>query len=336
MTFILNKSDYDPSLDYLKGLCIFFVVLTHCIPIQVHDWSLFCLWGDMAVPLFLIIQVFHAYKRGKVAPRFQISKIWFRILRPFLMVQSVILLIMLCGGGDLLTTVVTFVVGGGNGPGSYYTWIYLQFALLLPVLHKYIVNMSKTRLLIVFVGLSIIIELLCSLIQMPQFLYRLLCLRYVFLIYFGVQVVRDGIVMNRSLLVLSFFSTLTVLFFSYADFNMEPVFFQTGWKICHWPCYFYVGYLLLWLLRWSYNWMQLRFPRVELVVEQMGRYSYEIFLWQMFWFFLIIIGRERIIDIVSEHILYASLIIDIVVMCISPFVCVIPVLGLKKVRFLSV
>ena len=336
MTYYFNKREYDPSIDYLKGVCILFVVLTHCITKEVHDWSLFCLWGDMAVPLFLIIQVFHVYKKGNVSPKFQIEKIWCRILCPFIMVQSVILLIMLMGGANLLSAVVLFVTGGGNGPGSYYTWIYLQFALLLPVLHKYIVSMSKTRLLILFVGLSIIIELFCSLVQMPQFLYRLLCLRYVFLIYFGVQVVRDGIVMNRSLLVLSFFSALTVLFFSYADFNMEPAFFQTGWKICHWPCYFFVGLLLLWLLRWSYDEMQLHFPRIELLIEQMGRYSYEIFLWQMFWFFLIMTGREWIVGIVSEHTLYASLIIDIVVMCISPFVCVIPVLGLKKARFLSV
>ena len=49
----LNKTGYDPSIDYLKGLCIIFVLIVHCIPKQVRDFTMACLWGDMAVSVFL-------------------------------------------------------------------------------------------------------------------------------------------------------------------------------------------------------------------------------------------------------------------------------------------
>lgn len=58
----LQKEGYDPFIDYLKGVCIFLVVLAHCLPHT--EYILFPLWGDQAVPLFLLIQVFHAYKHG--------------------------------------------------------------------------------------------------------------------------------------------------------------------------------------------------------------------------------------------------------------------------------
>lgn len=58
-----KKEGYDPFISYLKGVCIFWVILTHTITKDVHDYSLFCLWGDMAVPIFLAIQCVHVYKK---------------------------------------------------------------------------------------------------------------------------------------------------------------------------------------------------------------------------------------------------------------------------------
>lgn len=58
------KTDgYDPLIDYTKGLCILFVVIQHSIPTVLHHYTMFALWGRLAVPLFLLIQVFHTYKK---------------------------------------------------------------------------------------------------------------------------------------------------------------------------------------------------------------------------------------------------------------------------------
>lgn len=58
-----NRDGYDPLIDYLKGLCILFVVIQHSIPTALHHYTMFALWGRLAVPIFLLIQVFHAYKK---------------------------------------------------------------------------------------------------------------------------------------------------------------------------------------------------------------------------------------------------------------------------------
>lgn len=55
-----NKSCYDSFIDFLKAYAIIIVVFTHCIPSFVHDNIIGCLWIDVLVPLFLLIQVFHA------------------------------------------------------------------------------------------------------------------------------------------------------------------------------------------------------------------------------------------------------------------------------------
>lgn len=37
----------------------------------------------------------------------------------------------------------TVIIGGGIGPGSYYVWIYIQFALLLPIIALIIKLLNK-------------------------------------------------------------------------------------------------------------------------------------------------------------------------------------------------
>lgn len=38
------------------------VILNHSISLQTHDKLLFCVWGEIAVPMFLFIKVFHLYR----------------------------------------------------------------------------------------------------------------------------------------------------------------------------------------------------------------------------------------------------------------------------------
>ena len=84
-----NKSGYDPFIDFLKAYAIIMVVFTHCIPSFVHDLILGCLWIDVQVPLFLLIQVFHAYKNEKI-PEINMKKMAKRIVLPFVIIQIII------------------------------------------------------------------------------------------------------------------------------------------------------------------------------------------------------------------------------------------------------
>ena len=327
-TYYLNKTCYDSSIDYLKGLCIFFVVLTHCIPKLVQDWSLFCLWGGMAVPIFLIIQVFHAYKRENEILRFNFRKTWERVLKPFVIMQLLMLVISLVGGGNFEENIRNFVKSGGYGPGSYYVWIYFQFALLLSLLYKLCSKLRKIGLLVIFIGLSVSAEVICSFTLMPEYIYRLLCIRYLFLIYFGIILIREGLVMNKLNIALSIISGVAILFFCYTRINLQPVFYSSNWKVTHWPCYFYVGLFLLWLLRWSYDWMKEKHPRIKRLIERMGVYSYEIFLFQMLYFYYVSESK------VFLDALIGPVVVRFVIMLASPFLCVFPVLWWKDKRLL--
>ena len=50
-TIYFNRYSYDPFIDYIKGISIIFVILNHCIGESLHSKSIYCLWGDSAVPL---------------------------------------------------------------------------------------------------------------------------------------------------------------------------------------------------------------------------------------------------------------------------------------------
>lgn len=88
-----NKSGYDPFIDFIKAYAIIMVVFTHCIPTSVYDYILGCIWIDVQVPLFLLIQVFHAYKNEK-NPKINIKKMAKRIVLPFAIIQFVIFIIL--------------------------------------------------------------------------------------------------------------------------------------------------------------------------------------------------------------------------------------------------
>ena len=91
-TFIrLQREGHDPFIDYLKGICILFVVLNHCLPTEYTNKTLFCLWGSIAVPLFLILQVFHSLKKNIGNITIQYRKIWHRVVYPFLLTELIII-----------------------------------------------------------------------------------------------------------------------------------------------------------------------------------------------------------------------------------------------------
>ncbi len=48
----------------MKGIAILMVLVTHGAG-EFNEQLLYPLWIDQAVPLFLLIQVFHAYKKGE-------------------------------------------------------------------------------------------------------------------------------------------------------------------------------------------------------------------------------------------------------------------------------
>lgn len=96
-----NKTGYDPFIDFLKAYSIICVVIAHILPAELYKYILFQVWGDMQVPMFVLIQIFHAYKKG-AQPKLNWASLLRRICLPFIAAQAVIVGLKTLTGGVFL------------------------------------------------------------------------------------------------------------------------------------------------------------------------------------------------------------------------------------------
>ena len=239
---------HDLSLDFVKGLCILLVLLHHTTDEVFHQDSLFYIWGYPAVPLFLLIQVFHSLKYGYAKKGINLMKIWKRAFLPFLIAEVLIFVcyLILNPSYSWKFKFIDALYWGGKGPGSYYPWIYIQFALLLPLLRPVFRRLGNTQLAVLFLVLSVGCEVVCSIAQIPEWVFRLLLFRYIFLFYLGYEMVEKGIVMNIVTVFLSVVSLVALYFFEVKGVDWSPWFYHSeGWNAFHWICYFYMAYQII-------------------------------------------------------------------------------------------
>ncbi len=136
LDFNFSRYGYDPFIDYLKGVCILFVVMTHAFSATVKNLTIFCLWGDLAVPLFLLLQCIHVYKKETIVS-VNFRKLWNRVFRKFMLLQMIILALGVgkycLSGESSISFVYEWITEGGVGRGSYYPWMYIEFAVLIVI-----------------------------------------------------------------------------------------------------------------------------------------------------------------------------------------------------------
>ena len=121
MTIEFNTKGYDTFLDFLKAYCILWVVIGHIIPGDYLNYILYPFIGACQVPLFLIIQSFHAFKRTR-KPIFEFRKTLKRIIIPFLVIQAVIVCakVVINSPDTAKDLIINALMGGG-----YRTWFIL-------------------------------------------------------------------------------------------------------------------------------------------------------------------------------------------------------------------
>lgn len=110
---IFNKEGYDPFIEFLKAYSIFLVVVAHCLPTVIYNYTLFCIWGDMQVPMFILVQVFHAYKKNN-KPLINFKKLLKRIVIPFVLIQSFIVSILLITHPNAYREIFVETINGGG------------------------------------------------------------------------------------------------------------------------------------------------------------------------------------------------------------------------------
>jgi len=63
-TVSFNKTGYDPFIDFIKAYAILCVLIGHTLPFT--DYWGYGLWAGMQVPLFVLVQVFHGFKKDTI------------------------------------------------------------------------------------------------------------------------------------------------------------------------------------------------------------------------------------------------------------------------------
>lgn len=326
-----EKYKYDPFLDFVKGICIVLVILTHCINSKIDLYSGFSIWGRPAVPVFLIIQVFHCYKRGIGEATFNKQKIWNRIFKPFIYCQLFILsfigiVYFYNDYYGLFYSLKKILISGGLGPGAYYPWIYVQFAFILPLFKTAFKKLSILSLFFLFVFLSHISELFFIYFDIPEEIYSIIFLRYIFLIYIGYICVYKGLVINKLTILAIIISLLFTFIFVYSDVDLSPFFYTEtrGWKTCHWVCYIYMTYLFLLVIKLIYNKIIKNSIVIDFIVL-LGKRSYEIFLFQIIYFVLF---YHILLDYALE--LFPNYLAHLILIILSLVICILPICLFKK------
>lgn len=290
-----KKFGYDPFIGFLKAYAIICVIIAHNLPSFLWDYCLFRVWADMQVPMFILIQAFHAYKKGE-KPKIKWNPFLKRIIIPFFIIQGLILSVkLIVGGGNFHDLINKFFINGGFGPGSYYFWIYIQIAIILVLIWSFVKKLSRIQLTWAFLSLSIGCEVLFSLIQLPDSIYRLLAVRYLFLIPLSLIWIETGVVLTFKNVALSIISIGAVIFFSFSKMDLEPLFYNTGWATHRWICYFYLPILLTYLLWLLFKWLN-KYQLLSSIIQQIANSSYEIYLIQMLVFVLVPASRLNFIQ----------------------------------------
>ncbi len=286
-----NSSGREPFWDVLKGLCIIWVILHHCLQEQVKDLLLFSFWGEAAVPLFITLQSYHFFRKDRIVWKEYIQKMWHRIIKPFLFVEILLLSlhfvvdVLFLNRLDVVDLLKLFVARGGLGWGAYYPWIYIEIALLLPFINYLLLRIPERYHLYLFIFMSVMLEVFCCVVSLKESVYRLLFFRYLFLIYCGLMLFNEGLKMGKKEWLLSMVSILFIIQFKYIKWDLSPFFYTKPdeWIIAHWICYFYVVNMLLYVIYKFFLWIR-QFIFWSNLLASIGKGSFEIFLFQMCYF----------------------------------------------------
>lgn len=319
----LFKNGYEPFIDFFKGLAILFVIFSHCTTSLVRNWSGFYFWACAPTAFFMIIHVFHIFRKGTEVKKPNILKLLKRVFLPFLIVQLILITGYVLKQGSF-TGIEGHLEKGGIGMGAYFPWVYFEFVIFCWLISPIFRKIKNVYILgLFFIILAECLEIVCCLTDINISIYRILFFRYVFLVYLGYILVVYGLQFTPKRILLALVGLLAVIAFNYSNLNFEPWFYNRTWYPYHWVCYFYYAFALIPIYYWLFRIIEKK-PTIASFFKKCGAYSYEIFLFQMIWFALPIKQLlNKATDGVALEILYIVL---------SMLACVIPVIVFKEFR----
>lgn len=278
-----NEHSRYRSVDFIKGVCIIFIVVTHCNFNDIERLKyLFPFWIDMAVPVFMVLSGFvygKSFQRKRISS-FDDAYSWDYIIEkitrytiPFAFVFGIELLLSVINNQGINIFQIGFdFLCGGYGPGSYYYPIMIQFIFLVPVIFI-TVDKHGHKGLVIFGIINFIYEVLKRAYLMNAECYRLLCFRYIFLIAYGCYLSKIGYKRNKKYeLLVATVGMVYIVIFRYLGYTPIVTNFWSGTS-------FWAVLLIIPLVDPLIN-SKVR----NNAIETIGKASYNIFLTQMIWY----------------------------------------------------
>ncbi|MBQ7715298.1 MAG: acyltransferase [Clostridia bacterium] len=307
---MIDKKERNHSLDIYKGICILLIVLTH------SKWTdserlklLFPFWVDIAVPIFMIISgylyslSFQKHEIDTIGKAYRLKTVLNKVIRytlPFLVIFIIEKIIIVLNNGNIggpVSLLYNFLQGA-NGPGGYYYPILLQFVFVFPIIY-FIIKKYDFKGLILCAALNFLFEILKNAYMVKEVSYRLIVLRYVFVIAFGCYLAVGKKHIKRLEYSACFLAGVTyIIVFKYL--GKTPIFTQFWTETSFWAC-MYILPIAAFLM--SKN---ISFKPLEII----GKASYNIFLVQMVYYWCC---SEMIYDRFSFVNKYLILLFNIIV-----------------------
>lgn len=279
-----NNNLRNHTLDFLKGICIILVIITH------YSWNvtqrvqfLFPFWVSIAVPIFMLITgyvyslSYNKSSSNSLRVIYTPKNIIVKILRytiPFapVFIAEVVLYIIFKGERYTIIRFVKDFFKGGYGPGSYYHPVMIQVVFIMPLIW-YVINRYKEKGLIIMFIVNLIFEIVKNMIGLSDGLYRLLALRYLFALSLGCYSYYSPKINIKYSIISTLIGLSYLIVFNYT--GLQPI-IMTKWTNTSMIAVMYIYPLTKWLI--SKNLLKNSF------IELLGKASFNIFLAQMAYF----------------------------------------------------
>ena len=108
-TISFNTIGHDGFIDFIKAYAIICVLFGHTF--LWLDKVVYYTWAGMQVPLFIVVQSFHFYKKEN--SKFDLNKVFKRVLLPFFVVEVFTILLAIALGSDYKELIYSILIGGG-------------------------------------------------------------------------------------------------------------------------------------------------------------------------------------------------------------------------------
>ena len=283
-----KETDNYIFIDYLKGIAIIMVILTHVgfASDIVKTNFLFPYFIYMAVPIFMLITGFN-YANSYIKRNcndfkqmYNLKLLITRFLRLTIPFIIILLLEYICHfPGIIKHSFMLNFFQGGIGRGNYYFPIMLQLIFIFPILYHYLKRFGRKFLIFIFL-ISLLFEIICATTNLCNGIYRLISIRYFFLVSLGSWLKLTPKISTSTLITSFAIGINAITLFMY---NAEIVSYPFNhWRHTNLIFAFYIFPIFAYIYyNFAYKEINNIFGKV---LQLLGKASWHIFLIQMFVF----------------------------------------------------